>query len=862
MKTVLPLDQAILFGRKAEGTLTNEEVTAYSAGTPGDGLAARLPAQVADILLSHGKIADPRRADGAREVLWIAEQDWVYRIQLPDTPPAGADALHLHFKGLDTLADVYVGGRKVASHSDIYLPLRVALAPSDAGKVVLVHFHSPHRWIKAQPTPGHWNGRVHKNRLLRKPHEDFNSFNGAFPYFTPIGIHDAVLLEGVHRAEFTEVLVRAEVEPVGPIGYVHGSFKTASAIAGRSTVSASLVDPLGTVVAELPPQEVVSDSGSFSLKVPKPALWWPRGYGAQPLYRLELRLHRDGAVVDSVVRSLGFRHIELQGDFALRVNGIPVKLWGANFVPLEQFTHVWPRDRARKLLDLAENANLVTLRLWGPGAPYGADLFDECDRRGILLWSEFYHTWGMYPDHTDYLELCRLEAEHQVKSLMHHPSVFMWCGGNEVHMGSELSQPGKELLGRRLFTEIYPAVCAKLDPSRYYHIDSPTGGAFANDPDVGDTHGYTHFWFVRGCLHPVILTENARWSPPQIRTLKRYIPEPHVFWPEGFRSRIAHRRAAPSGPGSPSKGLNNDGFVDSRDIHEDGLLPPSWQLLGKDGNVTNRRAGPIQAFYDTGDSPEGLIHRIGSAHALFMRREIERLRQGRPAHQAHLPRRTQGHYWWRLNGTWPLIESELIDYLLEPKMAYYATRRAQAPILLSFEFGDRIHLWATNDTPNAVEGTVEVRLQPMGGGAPAQTLRRLTTIPAGESVVVCNLDSFGMFRRELAIVATLTDTSGKLLAGSSDFIEDECNLTFPDAAITLERVDEDTVQAISPVFARCVEILGTSPEGDGFGWAFEDNFFDLLPDVAQRIRLLGSHRKGRLTAKSFFGTQVAHLELT
>lgn len=48
------------------------------------------------------------------------------------------------------------------------------------------------------------------------------------------------------------------------------------------------------------------------------------------------------------------------------------------------------------------------------------------------------------------------------------------------------------------------------------------------------------------------------------------------------------------------------------------------------------------------------------------------------------------------NGTWPLIDSELFDYLIEPKMAYYALRRAYAPLLLSFEMGDSIFLWLCN----------------------------------------------------------------------------------------------------------------------------------------------------------------------
>ncbi len=866
MKQLIPLSaDSALFERAAHGPLTCAEVQTLLAAKAEDGLSTPLPAQVADVLLAHGRITDPRRPDGAKDCTWIPERDWTYRIPFDRPDSAPGTRCYLHCLGLDTLADLYLNGTLLGSARDMYLPLRLdvsdQLLPSN---VLLVHFHSPTHWVASQTMDPAWQGLVHPNRLLRKPHEDFNSFNGAFPCFTPVGIFAAVQLELVPHLELTDTHFSCKLSPTHDWAELSVTSTWASTTTPPTPahLRLRLLGPNGQCVFET---DTACPSGSSSLttkfRLEAPDLWWPRGYGAQPLYQLIAELHSGDQLYDRLVRVIGLRELTMLSDFALRVNGVPVKLWGANLAPLEQFTHVWPGERIPRLLDLVENAGMVTLRLWGPGAPYGDNLYDECDRRGILLWSEFPHTWGMYPDTPEYYALCQAEAEHHVRKLRHHPSIFMWCGGNEVHMGSELTHPGRPLLSWELYHQIYPEVCSRLDPTRYYHIDSPLGGDFANDPDQGDSHGYTHFWFVRGCDYPVILTENARWSPPELKTLRRYIPEPEKLWPTGFVSRIRHRRAPASGPGSPSTGLNNNGRLDQRDFHDGGLIPPAWQLLGKDGNITNGRAGPLGDFYDTGDTPEGLIYRLGSAHSLFIRREVERLRRGRPAHQAGQPRRTQGHYWWRLNGTWPLIDSEVIDYLLEPKMAYYALARAHAPVLLSFEFGDRIHLWLTNDTPKDLQGTVRIDLLPQTSQSPVQSLLRRFTALAGRSDPVLNLDSFGMFRRELVLRATFFDDHGQELAHCLDFADAERNLIFPDPQLSLRAEGADAFVVKTDLFARSIELQGQSPSGDDFGWDFSDNHFDLAPGEEKLIRLRGQHRHGTLTARARWGSASSRLLL-
>ncbi len=289
--------------------------------------------------------------------------------------------------------------------------------------------------------------------------------------------------------------------------------------------------------------------------------------------------------------------------------------------------------------------------------------------------------------------------------------------------------------------------------------------------------------------------------------------------------------------------------------------------------MANRRAGPIHEFYETGDTPEGLIYRIGSAHSEFLRRDIERFRQGRPANESHLPRRTMGHYWWRFNGTWPLIETELVDYLLEPKMAYYAVARAQAPLLLSYEFGNHIYLWLTNDTGQEVSGTVVFQMLNMNSTEPVWQTQRRVTIGQSDSQIVLPLDNYGMFNRNLVLYARLLADDGTVLASTTDFAEFEANLTFPDAELELVQTAPNAFNVTAGRYARSVH-LSADWEGscgplerfpafaaNGPMPYFSDNYFNLAPGQTQSVRVLGGGRAKKVTAKGWFCDAASSLSM-
>ncbi len=66
-------------------------------------------------------------------------------------------------------------------------------------------------------------------------------------------------------------------------------------------------------------------------------------------------------------------------------------MWGANLVHADTMTGCYPkvREKLYDLLDLAELGNFNCLRIWGESEVLDEDFYQECDRRGILLWQDF-----------------------------------------------------------------------------------------------------------------------------------------------------------------------------------------------------------------------------------------------------------------------------------------------------------------------------------------------------------------------------------------------------------------------------------------------------------------------------------------
>lgn len=794
-----------------------------------DWLESSMPAQVHEILLKYGRIEDPVKALSAEGCIWVSNIDWIYKHVFKS--PVHDDKVFVNFKGLDTLVDVYINGKHVAYHNDMFIPLRIEITDylKDVN-VFILHFHSPIKFIENINMPDKWKGKIQPRQFLRKATHDVCDFNGPKPYLAHVGIYDDVYIEFIDKIEISSFDIRYDLSygyenallnvTVAGEGYKDGAFLKVEVKDSHREIIKECIKKIGCRQ-----ENAWEENIEFGINDIK--LWWPRGYGNQPLYEVAVSVLDDGLICDSISKNIGFRDIKMISPFNYLINNKKVKLWGGNLTPIDGMTHCWNRERTLKVLDLAENCNFNTLRVWGGGEPYSEELYDEADKRGLLLWFEFYHRWTMYPDSEEFRTLCKSECEHLVGKLKHHPSILFWCGGNEQYLGAEIEMPGEEYIGGVIFEKDYKEICKRLDPGRDYYISSPYGGSFVNDPLVGDTHGYTHLWFVPGADYPIMLSENTRISIPVLKSMKKFFGE--QLWPEGFNSMVKRYGDCP--------------------------MPDNWLKIAGDGLF--KRIKNIEKFYDA-DTKESLIYKFGMARAYHLRETVERSRRGRPSAEPEGERRCMGHYVWKFNDSWPQVYCSMIDYNLEPYIPYYTLKRAHAPVMLSFDIQDFIYLWVVNDSPRYVEGTVVFKLFNPIESRVLKEIRKDAVVPAEESKVIMNLNELGQFKRENILYACFIDKHGDLIARTNDFVDIERNLYFPDAKLDIN-VEEGTLTIEADKFARCVELTGND-NGDEFGWVFEDNYFDLLPGEVKKVKIMGGHRKGTVTAKAYYSDYTTNAE--
>jgi hypothetical protein len=184
-------------------------------------------------------------------------------------------------------------------------------------------------------------------------------------------------------------------------------------------------------------QTFVLDSKTVSeLSVENPLLWWPVGYGQPNLYKLSLEAESvDGAAAEAST-SFGIRQVDTYIGSHSRVyklNGREIYLRGGNWV-MDMMLN-WTASRYENEILLARNANLNILRVWGPtGAPPKA-FFDAADRHGVLIWQDFLNDfWGTYkntPGYQPEIGLFEKASIAMIKKYRNHPSLVIWCGGNE-----------------------------------------------------------------------------------------------------------------------------------------------------------------------------------------------------------------------------------------------------------------------------------------------------------------------------------------------------------------------------------------------------------------------------------------------
>jgi beta-mannosidase len=198
---------------------------------------------------------------------------------------------------------------------------------------------------------------------------------------------------------------------------------------------------------------------------------------------------------------------EQGASFYFNINGKPVYMQGANYIPSDAFVTRMKKEDYKKVLMMAKDANMNMLRIWGGGIYESDDFYNLCDSLGIYVWQDFMFAGAMVPGDKDFFDNVREEVKYQVKRLRHHKSIVMWCGNNEVDEAwnrwgwqKQFNINAKDSAKiwsdyTRLFRDSIPKWVKEVDPSRPYISSSPKlGWGVKESISQGDSHYWGVWW--------------------------------------------------------------------------------------------------------------------------------------------------------------------------------------------------------------------------------------------------------------------------------------------------------------------------------------------------------------------------------
>lgn len=708
-----------------------------------DWIDARVPGSVHQTLLEAKLIPDPFYGLNEHQIQWVGESNWLYRTTFELTEAMLAQPyLELCLDGLDTFATVSLNGQKILETDNMFVPHRVNI--KDLAKLgdneLVIQFESAlRRGRETEAAHGGkrpvWNGDSSRV-FVRKAQYHYGWDWG--PVVLCLGPWRDVYVES-YSTRIADVLTTTKLSA----DFSQAELDVAVTLEGAaSDVTIELHSPEGVLLEShtqpskglqkslqkqvssghqrhdnngiLPPVEdsslVPSDDSevrhTFTLEHPQ--LWYPHGYGAQPLYKLVVK------VADEIKElKLGFRDVKIVQEsvasekgssFFFKVNGVEMFVGGANWIPDDILLNRISPERYRERITQARDANMTMLRVWGGGI-YESDIFyDICDELGILVWQDFLFACGIYPIMPEFLESVKQESEATVKRLRHHPSIALWCGNNEDYQIAEsVQQYGEKgdvskFEALEIYEKLLPEVCKRLDPTRFYWPGSPYGGPNSFDPTIGDRHTW-EIW--HGPMAPYqqyykyegrFVSEFGMQSYPSLPCLESVLPTEERF-PQS-RTVVHHNRAF-------TPGLGPDGHRRMAVYLADNLRDP----------VT------LPGYVYSTQFIQGEAMRY--AYTWFRRR------WGVPGKRA-----VGGALVWQLNDCWPVTSWAIIDSFGISKPAYYAIKRELEPVTLGlWRTNEGCEIWATNREEKSRIGTLELHAYNFEGKEIASEKRQITINP-------------------------------------------------------------------------------------------------------------------------------------
>jgi mannosylglycoprotein endo-beta-mannosidase len=698
--------------RVTDITADGSEITGTDYKTDG-WMDAVVPGTILTTLLHNKQIADPffgMNNNLIPDVYNTGRDYYTYWFYNEFETPEIKDGqeVWLNFRGINYFADVFLNGKRVNrnTHQGMYLREKYLITPYlNKGKSnkLAVWVAPPDPVGNAYAGQG-GDGTIGRNVTMQ--------CTAGWDWICPMrdrntGIWDQVCIETTGAVDIRNPFLETRVPGIRVPGKKQAAAYVSQTVELKNVSSKIVQGSLriefdgheNALSVTLNPFEEKTVRLS-EMKIENPLLWWPNGMGDHPLYQMKIDfIEQGGTKMDSEQVSFGIRETGNYFDEKIKarvftVNGQKVFIKGGNWIASDALLRL-SEERYEAEVRLHAEMNMNMIRVWGGGLTERPEFYDACDKYGILVWQDLWISgdcngeWldplkkesqarrKAYPDNHDlFLE----SAIDQIKMLRNHPSLYLWCGGNET-------LPPADILVA-LTEKIFPV----FDPGRYFLEMSTSSKLMTNSiGGVGD-------------------------GPYGIR-------EPEKIFTE---------RSFPFNPETGSIGIPNyDGL--KKIIPEDEMIPPQSSRAGK--SWAYHKYLPLLDFPDR-------YGKVKDIRDFCLKAQIVSYEQYRALQEGFNYKMWDwysGMLVWKNQNPWTALRGFFYDYYLDYTGGYFGYKHGAAPVHIQLNLNDSV-VCVLNQTAGRLSSiTSVIRLYDMHGKLLSEQ-KKPVTLEAHDMILLNKID--------------------------------------------------------------------------------------------------------------------------
>ncbi len=768
---------------------------------------APVPMDLNQFFMQEGISSDINIGVNTLKASWIALQNWVYSRNFDAPNASQSEHSWLIFDKLDYRAIICLNGEIVATHKNAHYPCKVDVSGKLKAQGNELKIAIESGFFTAATSD--WENGVMSERQLKYKFPLLRKANYQFgwdwcPELVNIGITGDVNLEWTNYVRIDQLTVWNKLNE----DFTKAKVTVRAFLEGKSgdfTLKTTVKETGKTYQRQI---SVKNNQNPYLIEfeIVNPKLWWPIGQGDQNLYHFKIDILKNKELVATKNTYTGIRKVELDESphpekgnyFILKVNNRPIYCKGSNWVPPELINTGISEEKYENLVNMALDANMNMLRIWG-GAVYADPYFMKlCDEKGIMIWHDFMFACQTFPGHlADFSNDLEREIPWISREYAHHPSIVLWCGNNEVQYLYHITGKVEKHSDYYIYHNMIPRILHIENPETPYWPGSPFSTSIFDIPNEF-TSGDQHAWNMNEVDYTVYRDWDAGRFISEFGFMGASTPKTlDQFLPDNERKYHSHSW-----------------------VHHDNTIN------------TGRTSGITYKMLDYWMGRNYLEMPIEEYAIASMLLQGEALSEFILAFRKH-KFDNAGQLFWMYNDAFPQTHGwTILDYYLRKKLSYYNIKRVYADLLvIAAHQGDSINFYGINDKSSDWEGILRTGAFEFAGKL-KDNETTVVKIPANGAVIlksisIKNFDLTDMAKE--AVFARLETKEGNLVYQNRLLATKFKDIKFKNSNISITRQGEYAVfQSNAYVWGVMLDINGEVN--------LPDNNFDLIPNIPYQIK--------------------------